>query len=1371
MTATTFLDHLRGRGVELSCSDGALAVRAPRGALGEAERRLLQELKPELLALLREPAGDPPAAPAAPAELEPFPLTDIQEAYWVGRSSLELGNVGCHSYRELDSPTLDLEQLERAWGRLVERHPMLRAVITEDGRQRVLEQVPPYRIHVTDLRSGDPDGALDRIREEMSHRVHEGTTWPLFDVRATQLPDRVRVHVSMDLLIADAASMLRLFQEWGRLYESPEASLPPVRGSFREHVLAGIAAREGSRYQRAARYWAERVPSLPGAPDLPLARGPEEIEKPRFARHSRRLDGGTWSALKQQAAQAGLTPSALLCAIYADVLALWSRGPRFLITLTLFQSPPELAGVVGDFTSTVLLEADGSARTFVDRARALQRRLAEDLEHSAYSGVQVLRDLRSRRGSPVASPVVFTSALGHRQLSGEDFPLKWLGEPAYAITQTPQVWIDHHVYEEEGELVYSWDVVEELFPAGMVAAMFAAYSRILHDLAAAPALDAPAWQGSLARLLPPDQLARRQEANATDAPVSERLLHELFVTQALAHPEREAVVTPSRRLSYGELYARSHALAVELRARGVRPNQLVAVVMEKGWEQAVAVLAILQAGAAYLPLSASLPPARLHALLAHGEVQVALTQPALPLDFPPGLTLLPVSAETPVPPAGTPLPAPLASVQRPEDLAYVIYTSGSTGEPKGVMIDHRGAVNTVLDLNRRLELGPEDRVLGLSSLSFDLSVYDLFGLFAAGGAVVLPGPEARRDPQAWVELVRRERVSLWNSVPALLGMVTAYGEPLGESLRAVLLSGDWIPLPLPEAVRRLAPRAEVWSLGGATEASIWSIYHRIGAVAPEWRSIPYGKPLANQTFHVLNERGEPCPEGVPGELYIGGIGLARGYWRDPERTAERFVEVGGERLYRTGDLGRYLPDGSLEFLGREDLQVKVQGHRIELGELEAALGSHPGVKAAVAAAVGERQGEKRLVAFVVPHSTGDGHTGYVPDSGPGLVTGSAERQAFTLERHGLRRDLRGECIPLEAPTQPVTRPERRTHRRFSRVSVPRAAFDRLLAGLAADSSAGGVLPRCRYPSAGSLYGVQLYLAVREGAVEGIPAGTYYYDPVRSGLAPLSPGAEIPLSAHAAANRETASGAAFSLFLVGKLPAIEPLYGALARDFALLEAGAIAQLLMTDAAELGLGLCPIGTLDFTEAAPLLHLEDGSVFLHALVGGVPAPPGEAVRTGAGPLPEELRSYLSEKLPAYMVPSSIVVLASLPLSANGKVDRSKLRAPEARPAGDRNRPSSGLEAAVSRIVREVVGSEQVGPNDNFFEAGATSLHIVRIHRQLVEELGVELRVVDLFRRPTIAQLAGFLSETAGQGGAASAGQARATARREARQRRGRS
>ena len=305
----------------------------------------------------------------------------------------------------------------------------------------------------------------------------------------------------------------------------------------------------------------------------------------------------------------------------------------------------------------------------------------------------------------------------------------------------------------------------------------------------------------------------------------------------------------------------------------------------------------------------------------------------------------------------------------PDDLAYVIYTSGSTGKPKGVMVSHASALNTLVDVNRRFGVKCDDRVFGLANLGFDLSVFDIFGLLSVGGCLVLPDAARRSDPSHWADLIARHQVTLWNSVPAQLQMLEHFlaGSPelALPSLRLALLSGDWIPLGLPQEVRRHIPQLELVSLGGATEAAIWSIFHTIGASETQLRSIPYGRPLANQQFHVFGEGWRACPELVSGELYIGGAGLAIGYLGDAEQTAERFVTHPDtcERLYRTGDLGRYLRDGSIEFLGREDDQVKIRGHRVELAEVEAALLTHPAVGEVAVIVAGDERLNRRLVAF------------------------------------------------------------------------------------------------------------------------------------------------------------------------------------------------------------------------------------------------------------------------------------------------------------------------------------------------------------------------------------------------------------------------
>lgn len=902
---------------------------------------------------------------------EPFPLTDVQQAYWLGQSdAFGLGNVATHMYSEVDVEQLDLDRFAVAMDRIIRHHPMLRAVILPDGAQRILSDVPDYRPRVVDLR-GQPEptvqNELARIRAELSHQVIPPDRWPMFDcVIAIRDPHIVRLHLSFSLLILDAWSIKLVLAQWALLYQFPALELPPFEITFRDVVLHQEARKATPAYERAKNYWSQRLADIPPAPDLPLVCDPNAVHQPRFARRATSLDAMRWSRIKDRAAANGLRPSAVLLAAFGDVLRAWSRSSRFTINLTLFNRPaihPQIGDLVGDFTSLTLLAADcRQPESFLDRVRRLQDQLGQDLDHADFNGIEVLRELWRRFDRPPGTvmPIVFTSVVSKSSLA-DDVPL---GEVVYGISQTPQVWLDHQIFERGGALTYNWDYVEQLFPEGLVDDMFDAYSLFLRRLSE----EDDAWHQRVRRHLPEAQLRQRRAVNATVKPFPDVRLESLFFDAARKHPNSLAIAAADRTFTYAELADLVRHAAGQLRACGARPNSLVAVVMEKGWEQVVAVLAILHAGAAYLPIDPALPDERIGYLLSNGEVNLALTQPSYRNSpfWPDAVRRIAIEPE-PVPSSPDEPPPPSST----DDLAYVIYTSGSTGQPKGVMITHRAAVNTILDMNDRFSVGPDDRVLSLSSLSFDLSVYDIFGLLAAGGAVVLPDPADSRNPDRWLELIDRHRVTLWNTVPSLMEMLVeaTHGRQRDQHpLRKVFLSGDWIPVSLPERISHAFPNADVVSLGGATEAAIWSIYHPVAPHDRNAPSIPYGRPLANQSWHVLHDDGLPCPVWVPGELYIAGKGLALGYWKDPAKTDARFIRHPhtGERLYRTGDWGRYLPNGDIEFLGREDTQVKILGHRIELGEIEAALLEHDDLRAAVVCAVGDPRGHRRLLAFVVP---------------------------------------------------------------------------------------------------------------------------------------------------------------------------------------------------------------------------------------------------------------------------------------------------------------------------------------------------------------------------------------------------------------------
>ncbi|HTQ79583.1 MAG TPA: amino acid adenylation domain-containing protein, partial [Thermoanaerobaculia bacterium] len=321
----------------------------------------------------------------------------------------------------------------------------------------------------------------------------------------------------------------------------------------------------------------------------------------------------------------------------------------------------------------------------------------------------------------------------------------------------------------------------------------------------------------------------------------------------------------------------------------------------------------------------------------------------------------------------------LPAVASPEDIAYVIHTSGSTGEPKGIVVSHRSAVNLVAWINRYFAVGPDDRGLFVTSIGFDLSVYDIFGLLAAGGSVQVATEEDLAEPDRLVTWLRSGEITLWDSAPAAFVRLAPFFPEIPDPashLRLVFLAGDWIPVTLPDRIRKAFPRATVVSYGGTTETTVFSNWYTIGEVDPRWPSIPYGRPLANNRYYALDADWNPCPIGVPGDLYIGGDGVSLGYARRPDLTAKAFLPDPfdgrpGQRLYKTGDRGRYGADGNLEFLGRLDQQVKVRGYRIELGEIEVALARQAGVREAVVLAREDEPGDQRLVAYVVPKGGGE----------------------------------------------------------------------------------------------------------------------------------------------------------------------------------------------------------------------------------------------------------------------------------------------------------------------------------------------------------------------------------------------------------------
>ncbi|WP_433235678.1 amino acid adenylation domain-containing protein [Streptosporangium sp. CA-135522] len=912
------------------------------------------------------PELEPAPTPIPPVDAGgPFPLASMQHAYWVGRGgSAELGAVAAHLYTEFDGHGVDPARLGAAVAALADRHPMLRARVTDDGRQVIEAWARGQELEVVDLRAATPqevDHRLAELRDRLSHQLLDVTAGHMFDIRVTLLPGgRTRVHVDVDMLAADARSYRVLLADLVGLYRDPAAPLPEIGCTFAGYQAARSAQRPA---ERDVIWWRERVPNLPGAPALPLRADPEDPD--RVTRLHHWLSPAERDRLTTLARARGLTPAVTVATVFAEVVGAWSGEPRFLLNVPLFDRRPlhpDVDDLVGDFTSSIMLEVDlTERRTFAQRAVQIQERMHEAAAHSSYAGLDVLRDLAREQGAPVLAPVVFTSALDLGELFGPEVE-SCLGEPVWIVSQGPQVLLDAQITEFHGGLLANWDVRTGAFPDGLPDEMFAAFRTLLARIG-----DAAAWEEPVGPLLPAAASKVRAEVNDTGGRLPVLPLHRLFFDQAARTPQAPALLGAGGSVGYGELAARALRVAGALRAHGVGDGDPVAISLPKGPEQVVAVLGVLAAGGHYVPVGVEQPRARAERIITRAGAGVVLGR-NLPYQ------------------EAVSWPEPLAEPAEtaPEAVAYVLFTSGSTGEPKGVEVSHLAAANTIADLVDRFALGPADRTLALSALDFDLSVFDIFAPLSTGGAVVTVEEEARRDAASWARQVRTHRVSVLNCVPSLLDMLLTAAEhdPLGPSLRAVLLGGDRVGVDLPVRLAAQVPGCRFAGLGGTTETAIHSTFQEVtaGRVPAGWAGVPYGTPLRNVRCRVVDVQDRDCPDWVPGELWIGGAGVADGYRGDPGRTADRFVSLEGVRWYRTGDRARYWPDGTIEFLGRADHQVKIRGFRIELGEIEAALLTHPAVRQATALVL--RTGAPRLHAVVAGELAEEELTAYLAERLP-----------------------------------------------------------------------------------------------------------------------------------------------------------------------------------------------------------------------------------------------------------------------------------------------------------------------------------------------------------------------------------------------------
>jgi amino acid adenylation domain-containing protein len=896
---------------------------------------------------------------------------------------------------------VDVPAFRRALQTLMARHPSLRTTFEQhDGepRQRVHSSVASTAdwLQIHDAAAWSEETLRTRVEEE-AYRPFDLERGPLVRLHLfSRAPEDHIFLLTAHHLIGDFWSLVLLMEEMQALYPAECAgvprTLPAPTAHYRDFVRWQAEMLAGAEGERLFAYWEKQLAGVSPVLELPT----DQPRPPRFRRRGAAaaccIEPELAGRLKALAAAEGVTLYTVLLTAFQVLLNRHSGQDDFLIGSPFAgRSRSEFEHVVGCFINMLPLRAKlMGAPTFRELLHQTSATVLEALQHQDYPFALLVERLNLPR-DPSRTPLVqvsFTLEKAHRPvglgcwglfLPQAEVRLNAGGLPAepYRLEyRTCQMDLEM-ILEEGGDAIYGMLCYNtDLFDKETIVRLTEHYRMLLEG-----ALNDPQKRISELPLLTPDEERRVvYEWNATHVDFPRDLrLHQLFEQQATRAPQAIALRFGEQTVCYGELDAWANQLACRLQQQGIGPDVLVALCLERSPEMIAAILGVLKAGGAYVPLDPASPTERLRSILADTRAPVLLTQRRLVSRLPALETQVICvdddqfsrdpkgSANGPALPFGSRLTTP-------DNLAYVIYTSGSTGRPKGVMIEHRAICNTICWHQHALPMHPDDRVLLLVPYVFDASVAIIFSALAGGAELVLAPPGEERDPARIVERIHCDEVTVLPLLPRLLRLML--GERLreaGRTLRWIFCGGETMPPDLPARLFELLD-VPLYNLYGPTETAIdatwWSCRRH-----DKRPSVPIGRPIANVQVYVLDPQHRPVPIGVAGELYIGGAGLARGYLNDPSLTAERFVpdpfcDAPGARLYRTGDRCRWLADGSLEFLGRLDQQVKLRGCRIEIGEIESVLAMHPAVEEAAVIVHGEDSGHPRLVAYVSAKTSG-----------------------------------------------------------------------------------------------------------------------------------------------------------------------------------------------------------------------------------------------------------------------------------------------------------------------------------------------------------------------------------------------------------------
>ena len=913
-----------------------------------------------------------------------YKLSSAQKRLWILNHFEGAQSAYNISHVILLEGKLDQPALKKAFEEMTNRHEILRTVFSENGTGSTRQFIKSPKAYAFDFKKTDvsalqeKEQVINQLIEQESFGSFDFTKGPLWRCHLITVEDKKHILIIVQHhIISDEWSMHIFYQELCVLYNAYTANkvahLSPLRIQYKDYAAWHNQRLESDDILTHKEYWLKKFSG-----EIPVLELPADKERPIIktfngASITSTIDKHILRKLHEISEGLG---GDLFMGLFSCVNALMYRytGQEDIVigSFTTGREHPDLENQIGFYSNTLALRTQfdglGSFESLFNQAKEVS---LSAYEHQLYPYDELIDALKLPRNvnrNPLFDVMVVLqdSIEQNAEYAMNGLQTSIYGPGEYRIAKYDVSFI---FSKSENGLDLCLEYNTDIYSARQMERMLHHFENLMTAIAGDPKQSIAA----IDILSQEDKHLLFDVFNDTLVPYpKEKTLASIFEEQVAKSPDAIALRQHNETLTYSELNERANQLAGYLIEHGVNKSDNIGLLVTRSFHMIIGMFGILKAGGAYVPIDPEYPIERQEYILQNSFVKKIVTDGEYPLGKLVSPNLFVKLKELDLSKYSSENPSlEIDSTQ----LAYTIYTSGSTGRPKGVMIEHHMAVNLVLWVNTEYNIGLDDRLLFITSMCFDLSVYDIFGMLSAGGSLVIVEQSELMDVPKLKDMMLQEKITFWDSVPTTMDYLVRELEAhdnnfLQKTLKVVFMSGDWIPVNLPGRIKKYFPDTQVISLGGATEGTVWSNFYPVKEVGNNWGSIPYGRPMNNNFFYILNEKLQPVPIGVVGELYIGGVGVARGYANDKEKTDYAFVkdpfnDKAGGRMYRTGDLGRMLPDLNMEFIGRKDDQVKIRGYRIELGEIESVLRQCELVSQAVVLAKADKDKKKRLVGYVV----------------------------------------------------------------------------------------------------------------------------------------------------------------------------------------------------------------------------------------------------------------------------------------------------------------------------------------------------------------------------------------------------------------------